>query len=204
MIQEIFSLLILIVSVIIHEVAHGYAALYFGDQTAYRMGRLTLNPVKHIDLFGSIILPALTLLASKGSIFFGFAKPVPYNPNNLRRKRLGEFVVSIAGVFANFFVAFVFAMIARTMVNTLPESFVSFAVSIVYVNIMLGVFNLIPIPPLDGSKILFTLLPQTMKMRELQNMFEKYALVFLFLLVFVGWNYLSLVVPIIFQFFLGI
>lgn len=142
-----------------HEVAHGATAYYFGDPTAKNQGRLTLNPLKHIDLFGSIILPLLLYITQSGFLF-GWAKPVPYNPYNLRHRRLGEFCVSIAGICTNFLMAIVFAIIIRfAVIWGLSQAAVNLIGYIIILNITLGVFNLVPIPPLDGSKILFTLVP---------------------------------------------
>ena len=147
---------------VIHEVSHGFMAEYFGDHTARRAGRLTLNPIKHLDLFGSILLPALLVLTRAGFLF-GWAKPVPYNPDNLSNPKWGTIAVAAAGVSANFFIAIVFGSVLRFGPDlfglTLSPNFYFITSAIVVVNLALGIFNLVPIPPLDGSKILFSLFP---------------------------------------------
>ncbi len=150
-------ILIILISVIIHEVAHGYAADALGDPTARLAGRLTLNPVPHIDMFGSILIPAL-LVITDTPILFGYAKPVPYNPYNLRNKRWGEAIVAGAGVATNIFLAVLFALIARALEVPMPNA-AEVAELIARVNLYLGFFNLIPIPPLDGYTTLRGLLP---------------------------------------------
>ncbi|MCX5892606.1 MAG: site-2 protease family protein [Deltaproteobacteria bacterium] len=147
---------VLLFSIIIHEVAHGYVALRNGDPTAKIMGRLTLNPVPHIDPVGSILLPGLLLLSHAG-ILFGWAKPVPVNPLNYRNYRQGEIAVSAAGPLSNLALAAVFAFLLRSELGGVGlQTLAYYGVSI---NIFLALFNLIPIPPLDGSHILAMLLP---------------------------------------------
>ena len=169
-----------------HEIAHGAVAYYFGDPTAKNQGRLTLNPLKHIDMFGSIILPVLLYITNSGFIF-GWAKPVPYNPYNLRNRRLGEFCVSIAGIITNFLIAIAFAIFIRFAVAwNLSEPVIYLIAYIIMLNITLGVFNLFPIPPLDGSKILFSLIPYKYE-SQLRNL-EKYGLyILIILVVFFSW-----------------
>ena len=158
--MEIFlSLVVLILSVIAHEVAHGYAANSLGDPTARLAGRLTLNPLPHIDLVGSIVLPAL-LVFTHSPILFGWAKPVPYNPYNLQAKRWGEMLVAIAGSATNILLAVVFGLIVRfSPMIGLDSTAVSFAATIAFINLFLGLFNLIPFPPLDGFTALRSALP---------------------------------------------
>ncbi len=156
-IDTLFYIIILIFSVILHEVAHGYVADMQGDPTARLAGRLTLNPVPHIDLFGSVLLPALLIFTGSG-VVVGWAKPVPYNPYNLRNQKWGTLAVSLAGVAMNFLVALIFGLLMR-FIPGLPPSFLTIAGMIVTLNIILGVFNLLPIPPLDGSKVLLALFP---------------------------------------------
>ncbi len=150
---------ILIISIIAHEVAHGYAANSLGDPTARLAGRLTLNPLPHIDLMGSIVIPAL--LAFGGSpIFFGWAKPVPYNPYNLTNQRWGEALVAIAGSATNICLAIVFGLLVRFgSTSGLDATTLSLAAVIAFVNLFLGLFNLIPFPPLDGFTALRAALP---------------------------------------------
>ena len=160
-----FSLVILILSVIAHEVAHGYAADALGDPTARLAGRLTINPIPHIDLMGSIVIPAL-LIFSGSSLLFGWAKPVPYNPYNLTNKRWGETIVALAGAATNLTLALVFGLIIRfgstplaTGGTTLPVAALALAATIAFTNLFLGLFNLIPFPPLDGFVALRSALP---------------------------------------------
>lgn len=180
-INFIFQIAILIISVMAHEIAHGVTAYYFGDPTAKNHGRLTLNPLKHIDMFGSIILPFLMYLFNVGFIF-GWAKPVPYNPYNLRPRRLGEFCVSISGIVTNFLIAIIFGLVIKfAIVLNLSQPVMDLLVYIILLNITLGVFNLIPMPPLDGSKILFALVPY--RYEHYLMVLEKYG--FLFLVIFI-------------------
>lgn len=153
------ALIVLILSVIAHEVAHGYAANSLGDPTARLAGRLTLNPVPHVDLLGSIVIP--TLLVVTGSpILFGWAKPVPYNPYNLKNQRWGEALVAVAGSATNILLALIFGLIARFSVAlALPAPAVALAATIAFINLFLGFFNLIPFPPLDGFTALRAALP---------------------------------------------
>ncbi len=162
MIDSIFFIAILIISVVIHEVSHGFVALRFGDRTALYAGRLTLNPIKHLDLFGSVILPLLLVL-SHSPFLFGWARPVPYNPNNLSNRKWGTVAVASAGILVNIFIAFLFGTVLRFLSgNSVPGNLVSILSAIVLVNLGLAIFNLVPIPPLDGSKILFSLLPPSL------------------------------------------
>ena len=159
--ELVFGIIILIFSIIIHEVMHGVVANSLGDPTARLAGRLTLNPIPHIDLFGSIIIPGLLVLTNAG-ILFGWAKPVPYNPYNLRGGKWGEGAVAFAGVGANFLLAIIFGLLIRFGTGALPAPFIELAAVVVIYNLMLGIFNLIPFPPLDGSKVLAALLPYHM------------------------------------------
>lgn len=156
----------------------------FGDSTARLAGRLTLNPLPHIDPLGSIIIPALMLMGSGGSFAFGWAKPVPYNPYNLKNFKWGTVLVGIAGVMANLFIAIVFGMILRfhTEIGIISAPFLSMAESIVYLNIVLAVFNLIPFPPLDGAKVLFALLP--FRFQYIHNYLERNWFLFLIFVLF--------------------
>ncbi len=155
----LLALIVLILSIILHEVAHGYAADSLGDPTARLAGRLTLNPIPHIDLMGSIILPAL-LVFTQSPILFGWAKPVPYNPYNLRNKRWGEALVAVAGSATNILLAIIFGLIVRYGAGLgFDATALSLASTIAFVNLFLGLFNLIPIPPLDGFTTLRALLP---------------------------------------------
>lgn len=153
------NLIILVLSVIAHEVAHGYAANSLGDPTARLAGRLTLNPIPHIDLVGSIILPIL-LISTHSPILFGWAKPVPYNPFNLRNQRWGEMLVAVAGSATNLILAIIFGLIVRFGSDLgLSGATLMLAATISLVNLFLGLFNLIPFPPLDGFTALRAALP---------------------------------------------
>jgi Zn-dependent protease len=155
----------LIISVVIHEMAHAYAANWLGDPTARLEGRLSPNPLVHLDPFMSVILPALLVLTGS-PILFGAAKPVPYNPYNFTNQKWGEAIVAAAGPASNIALAIIFAVVARVAeVTTLfPAPFYELAVKIVMLNLFLAIFNMVPIPPLDGSKILPRFLPWSIRM----------------------------------------
>ncbi|OGF69261.1 hypothetical protein A3H65_00400 [Candidatus Giovannonibacteria bacterium RIFCSPLOWO2_02_FULL_45_14] len=176
----IFYIAILIMSAVIHEVSHGMAAFMQGDPTAKDADRLTLNPIKHLDLFGSVILPLIFIITS-APFFFAYAKPVPYNPYNLKNQRWGPAIVGVAGPAANILIGILFAIIFR-----LSESYSTFSnlvFAIVQINIWLALFNLVPIPPLDGSKLLFSLLPP--KFYNLEAFMEQYGFFILIILIFI-------------------
>lgn len=176
---SLFAFIILLMSVVIHEISHGYSAYIQGDPTAYYEGRLTLNPLKHIDPIGSILIPIITTLAG---FPFGWAKPVPFNPYNLKNKRWGELLVAIAGPLSNIIIAVVFGLIIRFGHARLPAPFISLSVLVVIINLGLAIFNLIPVPPLDGSKVLFGFLPQRFQSYRLA--LERYSfLLILFLII---------------------
>ncbi len=209
-ITEIAIIIALILSIIMHEVAHGYAANWLGDPTARLAGRLSPNPIVHIDLLGSIIVPAILFLSHAGFLF-GWAKPVPYNPYNLKNQRWGEAIVSAAGPLTNLLLAVIFAVLVRLALPlNLSLSFVELAGYIVYINILLALFNLIPIPPLDGSKILESVLPYTLqvKYREFGRMFERFGLlatfVFIFIFIQIFWKPFSEFAGIVFTLFTGL
>src|SRR3989344_2734826 len=200
MLDFVFSIAVLIMSVVIHEVSHGLAANALGDPTAKYEGRLTLNPLKHLDPVGSVLLPVFTYLI--GGFIFGWAKPVHYNPYNLKNQRWGPALVGGAGPASNIFVALVFAALLRAFSASAPEPLAAIFTTIVYVNILLAVFNLVPIPPLDGSKVLFALLPDTF--HRLQAVLEQYGFMILLLFIFVLWRYLIPLVLLIFRFLVGV
>ena len=162
---QIALILALIISIIIHEMAHAYAANYLGDPTARLQGRLSPNPLVHIDPMMSVILPALLIL-SGSSFIFGAAKPVPYNPYNFRNQKWGEVFVAAAGPASNICLAIIFAVLIRfSEVFNLSETFVYLAFQIVALNVFLAIFNLVPLPPLDGSKIFPKFLPFSLQMK---------------------------------------
>lgn len=182
----IFSLIILIFSVIIHELAHGYTALWLGDPTAKFAGRLTLNPISHIDIMGSIIVPFI-LIITNTPILIGWAKPVPFNPYNLRNQKWGELMIAVAGPLSNIAIAVVFGLFVRFGQGFgLSQSIIELSVIVVLINLVLAIFNLVPIPPLDGSKILFSLIPKSA--RKIQAMLEGWGLILVFVFVFFLWQ----------------
>jgi len=190
----VFQLAILLMSVVIHEFAHGWAAFYLGDPTAKYYGRLTLNPIKHLDPFGSFIVPVLLVLF-QSPVVFGWAKPVPFNPYNLIDQKYGPAKVAVAGPLANLAIALVFGLSLRF----LSASFLFstglepiFGV-IVFLNLLLAVFNLIPIPPLDGSKLLFAVLPASMD--KTRMVLEQYGTIVLLFFIFFAFQW---IIPLIF------
>ncbi len=198
----IFSLIVLIVillfSVIIHEVAHGSVALYLGDPTAKNAGRLTLNPLKHLDPIGSVVVPLFLVLMAKvttgGGIIFGWAKPVPINPYNFRDQKYGQAKVAIAGPSANLLLALIFGLSLRfiSFEGVFFQNLVTVFSFVVWINLLLGIFNLLPIPPLDGSHILFTFLPYSA--RNIKMFLSRYGIILLVLFIFF---FLPLLIPVI-------
>lgn len=182
----IFFVIVIIASAILHEYAHGWVADQLGDPTARYAGRLTLNPRAHVDLFGSIILP---LIMIPTGFLFAYAKPVPYNPYNLKDQKWGPVWVAFAGPLSNFLLAFVFGLLFQF----LPAGQISiFLFIIVYANVLLGVFNLVPIPPLDGSKLLFALLPDSAW--QIRQALQRYGFMILLVFIFAGFH---IIIPII-------
>lgn len=177
----IITLAILLFSVIVHEVSHGIVAEKLGDSTARDEGRITLNPIPHIDPFGSILLPGL-LLAVGSPIIFGAAKPVPVRFEYLRPRKLGMALVSLAGPLSNFLLAGLFALpITFGLVSGIMEDVWMKAV---IMNLVLGTFNALPIPPLDGSKILASLLPDTIMYKILEM--ERFGFILVVIFLFLG------------------
>lgn len=198
----IFQIVILVMSVVVHEVSHGYAALWLGDETALNEGRLTLNPIKHLDPFGSVLLPILLSLVP-GGIMFGWAKPVPYNPYNLNNRRWGEAIVAAAGPISNLLIAFVFGMFIRFgMAQGFSNDLIEVSLIIVAINVLLAIFNLVPIPPLDGSKILFALVPE--KYAKFKESMERAGFFLVLIFVFVLWQFLYPLVDGLIKLFTGI
>ncbi len=192
--SNLFSLAVLIVSVVIHEVSHGYMALRLGDPTAKYAGRLTLNPLKHLDPIGSVLVPIVTTFMG---VSFGWAKPVPFNPDNFRKSafnvRWGEALVALAGPMSNFIIATVFGFAAHFVTN---QAVFSLFGLIVLVNITLGIFNLAPIPPLDGSKLLFALIPS--RYSHVRTQLERHSLALALFFIFFLWQFFE---PIVFRLF---
>lgn len=230
-----FYLIVLLYTVILHEVAHGVVALWLGDKTAQYAGRLTLNPVSHIDIMGSIVVPLLMFFTT--GLAFGWAKPVPYNPYNLKNQEWGPVSVAFAGPGSNFLLAFIAAVLAHILpislaerqdifarffdvigrvgewsdrwggfadavAGSFPGIFLGFLLMVIFWNVLLGVFNMVPIPPLDGSKLLYPLLSLR---TETIIFLEQYGFVFLLLILFSPLGSL-IQVPFVFllNFFLGI
>ncbi|HEU4677203.1 MAG TPA: site-2 protease family protein [Candidatus Paceibacterota bacterium] len=207
---ELITIAILILSIVFHEVAHGYAANWLGDPTARLAGRLTPNPVVHIDPLGSVIIPAFLFL-SHAPFLFGWAKPVPYNPYNLRNGRWSESIVAAAGPLANLFLALVFALLIRFAVPLhLSGPFIEMSSYIVFINVLLGLFNAIPLPPLDGSKIIAAFFPGSLeyRYRALVGAVERIGLLGLFLMVFIFmqvlWQPFSALVTVVFRVLTGL
>jgi Zn-dependent protease len=196
----ILSIVILIFSIIIHEIAHGFMADRLGDPTARLQGRLTLNPIKHIDPVGSIFVPLITSLSG---FTFGWAKPVPYNPYNLKNKRQGEFLIALAGPMSNLLLAVIFGLIIRiaSAGATSVTPFIEICSYIVIINLVLAIFNLIPVPPLDGSKLLFAWLPQ--QYGKLRMVLETYGMIFILVVVFFLWPVISPIISFAFSLVTG-
>ena len=201
----IFQIAVLIMSVVIHEVSHGYAAMLLGDNTAKYQGRLTLNPLKHLDPFGSVLLPLILYITHTGFIF-GWAKPVPYNPYNLKPGRWSEATVAVAGPIANIALAIIFGLLLRLgismQVSWITPAFFQITTMIVFINIILAIFNLMPVPPLDGSKLLFAIFPN--KLQELRDFFERYGLILTLLFIFFLWRFIFPLVVLLFVLITGV
>ena len=199
--EYLFLIAILIFSVVMHEVSHGAAANYLGDPTAKYSGRLTLNPIRHLDPIGSILVP-LFLILMKSPILFGWAKPVPINPYNLRDQRYGSAKVALAGPGSNLGVALVFGLALRFFPEIAEISGLYLILSyIVYINILLAIFNLLPLPPLDGSHILFTFLPPGFE--NLKIFLSQFGIFILLFVIFFFFRWLFLIINWIFGFIVG-
>ncbi len=182
----IYYYIVLVMSASLHEYAHALAAKRLGDTTAEDMGRLTINPIAHIDPFGTVLLPAIFMLpllfgGSGLPFFFAYAKPVPYDPAKLRNRKWGPAVVGVAGPLSNILLAVVFALLLRLV--QFGEGMALFLAMVVVVNIGLAVFNMLPIPPLDGSKLLYALFPHNY---QLQETLDRYGMFLLLMFVFFG------------------
>lgn len=188
----IFQLIVLLFSVVIHEVSHGAMANSLGDPTAKNEGRLTLNPLAHLDVWGSFIVPLTLFVVSFGQFVFGYAKPVPFNPYNLRNQKYGSALVGAAGPASNFAIALVFGLLLRFGSDMLNPRLMDLFSSIVFLNLVLAIFNLVPIPPLDGSKILFAFLPDSAE--GLKNSLESIGPFFLLFFIFFAFR---LILPIV-------
>lgn len=197
LITIVITIAILIFSVVLHEVSHGLMAYRLGDPTPRMQGRLTLNPLKHLDPVGSVLVPLITSLAG---FTFGWAKPVEYNPYNLHNRRTGEFLIAAAGPASNILIALIFGLALRFI--DVGQAYFEVAAFIVIINITLAVFNLMPFPPLDGSKLLLPLLPQ--QYGHLRMTLERLGPIFVLLAIFFVWRIVWPIVPYIFKLITGI
>jgi len=196
----IFLVIILIMSVVLHELSHGYAAVALGDPTPRLQGRLTLNPLKHLDPVGSFIVPIVILLLTQGQSVFGWARPVQWNPYNLKNRRSGELLIAAAGPCCNFLVAIIFSLVIRFA--PLSESFVQIGSFVVMTNIVLGLFNLVPLPPLDGSHIFFSIMPA--RWSGVRMVIERYSIFFLLIALFIIWPLVSPLIYVLFHVLTGV
>jgi Zn-dependent protease len=181
MLSGLLTLVILLYSAVLHEIAHGYVAARLGDPTAKLNGRLTLNPLKHLDPFGSILLPLL-MFVSGSSFLFGWAKPVPVNESYFADPRRDLMKCSLAGPLTNFSLAFIASFISKLLPG--PLWLEDILAQIVWINFILGTFNLIPLPPLDGSRILAYFLPAKAAYRYYQ--LEPYGPLIILILLYTG------------------
>lgn len=190
---QLLSIFILILSIVAHEISHGYAALLFGDPTAKIAGRLTPNPLKHLDFVGSIVVPSIFLFVSGG--IAGWAKPVPYNPFMLRG-RFAELFVAFAGVLTNICIAICFALFLRFLpIDSLSGAYFEVISIIIYINIGLFVFNLLPFPPFDGLRILTSFAQAFGVSRRKFDVFE--SPIWIFVSLIVAFNIWPLVSPLV-------
>ncbi len=205
-VKLVFGVVILIISVVAHEVAHGLAAYKLGDPTAKLLNRLSMNPIRHIDPIGSIILPAVTYMS--GGFIFGWAKPVPYNPQFFKNPKSGEGIVAFAGPLMNISIAFITGLFLRFSVFIKPlliyfnmhPAVVGLLGMIIITNLMLALFNLMPIPPLDGSKILFSFLPSDSRIK---HFLSQYSLIIGLVFIFFVWDKIAPAAFFITRFLIG-
>ncbi|MEA3452894.1 MAG: site-2 protease family protein [Patescibacteria group bacterium] len=194
--EILIAIIIFLFSVVFHEVAHGWVAYALGDPTAKYAKRLTLNPLKHLDPVGSIILPGILILMNffgTGGIIFGWAKPVPVNPRNFKDQKYGSAKVAIAGPLANISLALIFGLILRFLPGFYPTQGIAFIfLYIVQINLILAVFNLMPFPPLDGSHILFAFLPRSAE--KIKIFLSQYGLFVLIFIIFFLFEYIIKIV----------
>lgn len=198
LIPLLFFFVIIIPSAILHEYMHGWVADQLGDPTARYAGRLTLDPRAHIDKWGTIFMPLLLFFLTGGRFLFAYAKPVPYNPYNLKNQKWGPAAVAVAGPLANFALALVFGQ----MVQWLPPSTLTMLLSvIVYANVLLGVFNLVPIPPLDGSKLLYAVLPDSMS--HVRVFLDRHGFFILIFFIFFLFQWITPIISALYGLFTG-
>lgn len=197
---EVFEIIVLVFSAIAHEYMHGWMAYRLGDSTAKDAGRLTMNPLAHLEWFGSFFLPLVMVLTGMPFVF-GWAKPVPYNPYNLKDRKYGDAKVALAGPLANLIIAVFFGLFLRFL-PIFNLTFSGLLAIIVYVNLVLMTFNLVPIPPLDGSKILATFLPDDIRARYLNA--ERAGFIFIILFVMLAGGIIMPIVNFLFKFIVGV
>ncbi len=187
----IWKISAVMMAIVFHELAHGYVALYEGDSTAREHGRLTLNPFAHIDPLMSIVLPSLLILSGSG-IVFGAAKPIPINPWRFKHRRKGEILVSVAGVSANLLLAVIFGFLTK-----IDSPYQLYFYEAVVINVVLAVFNMLPVPPLDGSRLVAQFLPS--KYQSLWRELERYGIGILLILIFIfGGIFWAVISPVIY------
>lgn len=203
----IFKFTVLFFAMTVHEVSHGVMAYKLGDNTAKLMGRLSFNPLRHIDPFGSVVFP-LFLMAVGSPILFMWAKPVIYNPINLKNPKLGAALIGLAGPFSNMAVAVILGIVMRILAlvfdlqaNLGAAIFVYLLGIIVFINILFAIFNLIPIPPLDGSKVLFGFLPANLY--GVQEFLERYGIFIFLIFIFYGLDFVGAVTGTVFNLITG-
>jgi len=206
LVELVIVIVIFLFSVVFHEVAHGWVAYALGDPTAKYAKRLTLNPLRHLDPIGSILLPGILILMSLAGapgIIFGWAKPVPINPYNFKDQKYGSAKVAVAGPLANISLALIFGLALRFLpiIYSVPGISLIFFY-IVQINLILAVFNLLPVPPLDGSHILFTFLPQTAQ--KLKIFLTQYGFLFIIFILFFFFRYVIWLVVWLMQLITGI
>ncbi len=200
MLETIYSFLVLIFSIVIHEVAHGWMAYRLGDPTAKYQGRLSLNPIAHIDPIGSVLFPIFTLILTRGQgPVFGWAKPVPINPYNFRDQKWGQLKTAIAGPLVNI----ILAVISGLLIRFLPfSSAIFYLLSVIcIVNLSLAIFNLVPVPPLDGSYIFLSFFPA--KAQKIEFFFQRYGFLILLLFVFFASDFIGPLVTKVFYLIVG-
>ena len=190
----VVQILIVLFSIVLHEVAHGAMAFSLGDDTAKHLGRLTLNPIKHLDLFGSIILPIMTFALT--GFVFGYAKPVPYNPNNLNDRKYGPAKVAAAGPLTNIIIAVLFGLTLRFLPIASGSQFSQLLQFAVLMNLVLAIFNLVPIPPLDGHWFVLTFVPD--RYYQFKASYLRFGYVLLIFFLFYGF---VLIRPVVFWLF---
>jgi|SRR3989344_502673 len=189
------QILVVLFSIVLHEVAHGAMANHLGDPTAKNLGRLTLNPFKHLDLFGSVLLPLMTFFI--GGFVFGYAKPVPYNPNNLSDRKYGPARVALAGPLTNIAIAILFGLVIRFLpLGLMSLDFSTLLGFIVTMNLVLAVFNLMPVPPLDGHWLVLTFVPN--RFAQFKENYQRFGFFLFILFILYGF---PIVLPIVFWMF---